>query len=250
MKFNSYLFWDQDYLNHEAVFLDYLKYVPLDEINENVWSLKLAEQLLLIGSSIDSFLKCAKSSLRNSFIDERLINTFKGICYTYEDFEEESIFYSRLLKNESNMGAFRELFENYFYLSDKIVYILINNNELRHFKKWADDKSPEWWKVYTKLKHDKYKNRKKATLKVVINALAALFLLNITHLQNRRYLIDIEIIRSNIQLKEYDSFLNGDFHNINPIIAKTKLFGYIFNKNTHWNTYPWTILDPGNVHGL
>lgn len=251
MQFNSYLFWEQDYLNHEAEFLSYIKYVPLDKINQNVWSLKLAEQLLLVGSSIDSFFKCAKASLRKSLIDDRLFYSRRGICYTYEEFQEESYLYNNLLKNESNMGLFRKIFENYYNLSNKTVYILINRTELCPFKEWAYEKSPEWWKNYTDIKHDKYKNRRKATLKTILNALTALFLLNIFHFENRRYLVDIEVIKSNIHLPNYSAFFNGTNNDsLNPIIAKTKLFGYIFNTDSHWNSHPWTILDPGNVYRL
>ncbi len=46
----------------------------------------------------------------------------------------------------------------------------------------------DWWKVYRNLKHDKVGNKESATLKIVLNALAALFLLNVHHYESRSYL--------------------------------------------------------------
>ena len=71
-SFNSYLFWEEDYLPLETEFLNFIRYVPLTEEHKDVWSLKLANQLLLIGSSIDSFFKyyfeCITPILMNIFI--------------------------------------------------------------------------------------------------------------------------------------------------------------------------------------
>ena len=50
-------FWDEDYLLLEKEFLNFIKYVPLTSEHYDVWSMKLANLLLLIGSSIDYFLK-------------------------------------------------------------------------------------------------------------------------------------------------------------------------------------------------
>ena len=52
---NPYLFWEEDYISLEEEFMEILRYIPLSEEHEGVWSLKLANLLLLIGSSIESF---------------------------------------------------------------------------------------------------------------------------------------------------------------------------------------------------
>lgn len=140
--FDSYSFWEENYRNLESDFLNFIKYVPLCEEHEDVWSFKLVNQLVLIGSSIDSFFKCAMYSLKKKFIIDHLKSPkynfwckkengewdcvfYQGIGYTLEDFKEESSFYKNLLNDRTpNMGLYRELFNNYYNLSEKKVYTL------------------------------------------------------------------------------------------------------------------------------
>ncbi len=270
-SFDSYSFWEEDYQNLESDFLNFIKYVPLYPEHEDVWSFKLVNQLLLIGSSIDSFFKCAMHSLKKTFIINPLENgkyNFEyesngsnyacmhcGIGYVPEDFKEESNFYKNLLNDKNpNMGLYRNIFQDYYKLSDKSIYVLRNKEELKPFKEWNDGKSPEWWNAYTKLKHSRFENRKLATLKMVLNALAALFLLNVYHVDNREYLVNNGIIRGNLNLsQDYRNFFSSlkPINTLGPIIAKTNLFGYVWEtKSSLWNQHPWQILDPGNVYGI
>ncbi|WJI09506.1 hypothetical protein FGU46_05065 [Methanobacterium sp. CWC-01] len=267
--FNSYLFWEEDYRSCESEFLEFLTYVPLSDDHYNVWSLKLANQLLLIGSSIDSFFKSALYSLRKKWIYNHIESNkyysigldlgegfrwfcYNGIGYIEEDFKDESDFYCKLLKDaQPNMGLYREMFEDYYHLSSKSVYVLRTEEELRPFQEWEDGRSPEWWKIYTDLKHSKFQNKKNATLKTVLDSLSALFLLNVYHIDNRKFLANHGILRGNINLN-HPEFLNSreKIDTLEPIIAKTDLFGYVWDTNGHWTEYPWSILNPGNVYGL
>lgn len=52
--------------------------------------------------------------------------------------------------------------------------------ELQPFSNWKqapDYKSPDWWKPYNKVKHERVHNYRKANLKNVVNALAGLYVL-------------------------------------------------------------------------
>lgn len=52
--------------------------------------------------------------------------------------------------------------------------------ELQPFSNWKqapDYKSPDWWKPYNKVKHERVDNYRKANLKNVVNALAGLYIL-------------------------------------------------------------------------
>lgn len=251
--FDSYLFWEEDYKPLEHEFLEYLKYVPLTKDHEKVWSLKLANQLLLIGSSIDSFFKCAKASLRANLIDYYLNSImYNGIAYTADDFESESEFNAKLLNDaKPNMAIYRSIFQDYYYLSDKSVYVLRINQEIKPFDEWGEGKSPEWWRIYRDLKHSRFENKKEATLKIVLEALSALFLLNIYHIDNRSYLINNKTIRSNLNLNSTE-FINSRkiIDTSEPIIAKTRLFGYVWETKSFLKNRPYEILDPGNVLGI
>lgn len=244
--------------------MDFIRYVPLSKDHHNVWSLKLANLLLLIGSSIDSFFKCSLSSLRTSLIDNHINSrkfayiclegecvTYQSIGYMIEDFEEESDFYKKLLKTEKpDMGLYRDIFDEHYKLSNKVVYVLRTREKIKPFEEWANGKSPKWWQIYRDLKHSRFEYRKRATLKVVLNSLAALFLLNTCNPITKEYLYVKDVIRSNMQLT--DEFFKSAEPNTfgQPIIAKTNLFGHVWDVNSHYGQYPWTILDPGNVYEL
>lgn len=239
-------FWEEDYLLLEEEFLDFIKYVPLVENHEDVWSMKLANLLLLIGSSIDSFFKNSLQYCLNILIEENSPenNNNPQRLSEYEDYQ------NKLDSNNTNMGDFREVFNEFYMLSNEPVYVLRNKWEFKPFNKWSEDKSPEWWDVYRKLKHDRIKHRERCTLKITLNALGALFLLNIYHVESRRKLMEQrKIIKSNMNvgylLKIMDE--RGNINEINPILAKTYLFGYVF-KGSHGHYYdsPWSLLDPSD----
>ncbi len=79
----------------------------------------------------------------------------------------------------------------------------VNQAELRFniytpFLSWNSKDSPDWWKAYNHIKHDRFQNKKEATLNVTINALSALFILNVIHLETMPVLVDYDIIKSNL----------------------------------------------------
>lgn len=257
MNFNS--FWDEDYILLENEFLKFTKYVPLESEHYEVWSIKLANLLLLIGSSIDSFLKNALPYSLNTLLSEYDPGNINLCNYGLSNnikiqprFIELCNYHSKLQNDRTTMGIFRSTFEEFYQFSNKPVYILSNKEKLIPFSEWGNDRTPEWWKVYRNLKHDRIKHRKSCTLGITLNALAALFLLNIYHLECREYLFYIkDIIRSNMDAKSFDFFEERmKIDTIQPLIAKTEVFGYVYETDGSDYSHPWNILDPANVYGL
>lgn len=263
MPFNTaYLLWEEDYLQREKEFIDFIKYVPPIENQKSVWSLKLANQLILIGSSIDSFFKQAMPFYLNESIETKYKSRWDNI----QTIDRELELFQRLeVSNKKmniklrrlNMGDFRDLFEEYYnQLSKHAVYLLITKEKIIPFKEWGSGKSLSWWDAYTDLKHNRFKNRKSATVKNVLNGLAALFLLNVYYAPNRKFLaekgvfINREEERLNYLLSVLEKKRITRFTSSMRPIAKTKLFAYILDDDHYWNTIddPWRILDPHNIY--
>lgn len=244
-------FWDEDYLLLEKEFLNYIKFVPLTSEHYDVWSIKLANLLLLIGSSIDSFFKNALPYSLSVLLSEYYSNNHGQYHGRISDLNK---YHSMLTNDKANMGIFRDVFQEFYKLGNKPVYVLSNKEKLIPFNKWEIDQTPNWWKVYRDLKHDRIKHRKSSTLGITLNALSALFLLNIYHLESRKSLAiqNKDVLRSNMTLREFSNFFDerGRITTIQPLIAKTEIFGYVYETHGHDYEYPWHILDPANVYGL
>lgn len=242
MSFEAYSFWEEDYSQREKEFLDILGYIPLDTNHSNVWSLKLANQLLLIGSSIDSSFQSALPYCLNNY--EQLDSSTKKELFDILEYGGTKVNGRKMRR--INMGDYRKVFENFYKLSDETIYVLRNKDEIKPFEQWSTNKSPEWWKVYTNLKHNKFKNKKKATVKIVLEALAAFFLLNLWHVESRSYLVNYtEVFQSGLNLRD-KNFLYPEMviETLESIIAKTSLFGFIVKTTHNFRHKPWFILNP------
>ena len=208
---NAYLLWEEDYLQREKEFTDFIKYVPPSENQKSVWSLKLANQLILIGSSIDSFFKQSMP------------------FYKHSNKKNNNKKFKKL-----NLGDFRDLFEGYYnQLSKHAVYLLVTREKIVPFEEWGSGGGLNWWDAYTNLKHNRFKNRELATVENVLNALAALFLLNVYYHPNRKFLAEKGLIETfyGIPLRSLLSILEKKritrFTSSQKPIVKTNLFAYI-----------------------
>jgi len=200
------------YKSLEEDFINYLRFVPLADEHDNVWSLHLGDLLIRIGSILDSFFRRA--------IFSTVLNTATNIS-TYRTLNDLRI----------NMGTYREVFDPFYGLSSKKIYELRTFKSLTPFSNWSSNRSPDWWEAYNHVKHDRFKNKKEATLKSTLNALGGLFLLNVQHLETIPVLIDYNIIKSNYA-KDYFKTLLLDREplggSMETVYAKTLLFGYVF----------------------
>ena len=160
MRENPELVWEV-YLSLEEEFLNYVKYVPLVSNHSNVWSYPLANLLNNIGSSVDSFCKNAI------------------FCESLDSVDEiQSI---RDDGNKQNMKFYRQIFDGKYHLSNKKIFELQNMSLISPFDKWRDGNTPIWWKDYTDIKHDRFRNKERATLNSTLEALGGLFLLFLNH---------------------------------------------------------------------
>ena len=202
--------WDE-YKLLEEDFIKYLRYVPLTTDHKNVWSLYLGDLLIRIGSIFDSFLRrTIFSSVLDNAADIRRYRTL-------DDYR-------------INMVIYNELYEPFYKLSSKKIYELRTLEELYPFLSWKSNNTPYWWKNYNHVKHDRFKNKKEATLETVLEALGGLFIFNVMHLETMPVLVDYDIIKSTLAQDYLKDILSNKepLQVIDTVYAKTKLFGYVF----------------------
>lgn len=130
----------------------------LGEERKEIYSPKLAELLIRIGSQVDIF--------------------FRNWDIVHETFKANNP------KKQFNLETLN--IENYkdierdgkIILSDKKIEILFTEEIIKPFEFWTDKGYPLWWKAYNNVKHQGFTYRKDGNLYNVIESLAALFLLN------------------------------------------------------------------------
>ncbi|WP_421909904.1 hypothetical protein [Methanolacinia petrolearia] len=170
---NQSISWER-YLFFERTFLEYLRYVPLSSNNNDVWSYQLSDLIVNIGSVVDSFFR--------NLVSSKSLDTFQGIQTHRSNVKNLKI------------QEFHDIFNVQYGLSNKNVYELKNYVKLSPFDKWTHNGSPFWWTDYNKVKHNRFENRKQATLNSTLHALSALFLLNVASPELIPYLVDIGVI--------------------------------------------------------
>ena len=85
--------------------------------------------------------------------------------------------------------------------------------------------------------------KKEATLKVTLEALSALFILNVLHLETMPILVDYEVLKSRYTKESTKEIIRETmFYEELPYIhevvfGKTNLFGYVFIFNDDYETY-------------
>ena len=211
---DSIIIWNE-YVYLEDDFIESIRYLPLVPAHYEVWSEHFADLIIRIGSVFDSFLKRA--------IFCELLDNVDGIGQCREKYNSNRII---------NIKDYQHIFEPFYDLSSKDVYNLHTFEPVTPFSEWVNDVgSLGWWKAYTKLKHDRFVNKEVATLEKTLNALGGLFLLNVLHLETAPNLVDYYIIKSNYSKQCLKNIVTGKeiSNGIEPIYAKTKLFGYVFN---------------------
>jgi hypothetical protein len=160
-NFRNGYFWEY-YLDLERQFIDFTKYVPYLEGNENVYSFRLLNLTLAIGAHIDS--------------------AFKEM-FRFPDFSKK---YPEILKKvkaqKATIRDYLSIGKEYCLSERKVFFKKLPKNEVVFpFKQFETGASPEWWTTYNKIKHEFSSNFEKSTLKNARDALAGAFLLNVVH---------------------------------------------------------------------
>lgn len=160
--------------------LDIFRYVSCHENNFSTYSILIESVLVDSGSFFDS--------LCQSFIRAKVTNG-----HTF--WQQPSIvqFSAKVAgEKEFNFGDYRKLLEPEFAMSKKEVRLnpyeglYVNplslppanfpGYSIAPFKEWATANPSNWWKAFTALKHDRIANFHEASLRNLIFALAAVFI--------------------------------------------------------------------------
>lgn len=141
-------FWEY-FLNLENDFNIITDTIPVDSVNYQTHSIKYMNLLFSICSEIDVLFK--KYIEFNEWFDFTSIN---GNMKIYREVTTEKL----------------QSFSNETVVFSKVI-------ELQPFKSWQVQQSPNWWKDYNELKHDRLAsaNNSKATQENILNAFAALY---------------------------------------------------------------------------
>lgn len=212
MTFDAQLVMEQ-YLSLEESFLEFLKYVPLTEEHHNVWSFELGNIILNTGSILDSFFKISLNSLAFDSIEDIEVHRHS---------------------ERPNMNIFRDVWKSRYKIHTKKIFELRNFSKFAPYEVWTDDRTLDWWENFTKIKHDRFRNKERATLKTTYEMLGGLFLVLIIHIEMIPVLIDYGLIKGSRGSTK--SFIKASLSQGEPIIdfqampyyAKTRLFGYIY----------------------
>ena len=127
----------------------YLSQEPTDIANSNTFSNEFVKQYQAICSEVDVILKSICKELGNNNA-----NTMRE----YTD---------KVLRNWNNLPNQK---------------VKLNTIELQPFQNWSPSptyKSPDWWRPYNGVKHERLENFRNANLKNVANALAGLYVLEL-----------------------------------------------------------------------
>ncbi len=137
------------YLRLETEFLNTLMYVEFSQDNYLTYSIEYEKLLLSVGSEIDTVCKL--------------------LCKEVDPSQSPAKIYE-----------YANILSDYNDLTTQKVRFQIDMQEYIPFDNWTSEQSPEWWKAYNKVKHERLvnENYKKGNLENVFMALMGLYLLN------------------------------------------------------------------------
>lgn len=196
----------------ENDFVDFLNYIPIDyylgEKKRQIFSPKLAELLIRIGSQVDIF-----------FRNWDIVHTIYINKYNQKKFKLDDL----------NMGFFKDIErEKIIILSSKKIKIISTDEMITPFEFFpGDSRYPLFWNAYNHIKHNGFTNKKEGNLFNVIESLAALFLLNCIHEKTQYKLAEYGFI--SIRNRELFENLNLDMKRYPYSYITSKIFE--FKKN-------------------
>lgn len=164
----------------ESSMTGFLEYVPLDFNHLEVYSSRLITIILEIGPE-----------LINSFDLAVFHRGNRGLSEVFDDnirkYREKLLIREKKLRSKKRSLTFKD----YYFFLDETGYTKLSRATIRLtkfdvFMLPFENINPDWWESYNLLRHDKYNNLKRATLRNTLKALAALFWL-ICYNWNRVY---------------------------------------------------------------
>lgn len=185
------LYWKY-YLNLKNDFLATEKYVAIDASNKNAFSIEYMKILQMVCSEVDVVTKSFCKEIDASFKGDKINQYCKKITMEYADFSKDSVHF---LLGNIDMTPWSGW-----------TFVEKNTND---GKKKIYSNNPLWWKNHNEIKHNRTsfkggkQNYKKANQNNVINALSALFQMEMYY-YNR--LADNENIREKTPLPKSSLF--------------------------------------------
>lgn len=145
------------------------RYIEFCPDNFDTYSIEFAHLLLSAASEVDTLAKCICAILAPN-AKARNINEYRDIIKAAENSETYPF---------SVRGETRLLQESDKHrLSDLAVYVPRYRLKFVPWASWAEDKNPDWWGSYNRVKHERNRHFKEATLGNALNAIAALLTMN------------------------------------------------------------------------
>lgn len=223
------------YTTVEDDFINYLDYVPWTHDHRKVWSPKLANLLLNTGSLIGSIFK--------SYLNSPTLGLVEDIDKIRR-------------KRKPGINDFQKVYEKVYSFSNRKVYLLSTEEKLTPWSNWQNqESSPDWWTASNKVKHNRFENKTEANLENTLYALSGLFLVCVLLKEFRPYLVDIGIIKwagwhakvDETQLKDIMKENEPVPSPLFPIIAKSKLFGYVVRSTGEFEKQGFRILSRAHI---
>ena len=146
----AFRFWRQ-YVLLQDRFLEIARHIEVNQANMDTFSDSLLEFIRSCGGEVDS------------------------ICKTLLPGDPDE---------ESRMDRWREHLEEQYELSSVSLLVPRMSGYVRPFRLFALGRAPAWWESYNATKHRRATTFEKATLKVGLEILAALFVLNLIKLRD------------------------------------------------------------------
>lgn len=214
----------------EREFIETTSYVAFETVHNDVSSEKFGELLIKIGGSVSSFF--------DLMVDSKSLDDENSVKELREKIKEKREKLKKRSEWSPTITDFRKAFNSVFQLSSAEVeaaYGLTYYGILQPFEGFTK-KSPPWWEPYNKVKHQFFeKIEEKARLKHTVNALAALFILNVLHRESRKYLIRYTNVISGEYMSKADverflsmSFVGAPCNVASKFVAVTPLFNHSF----------------------
>lgn len=214
----------------ENRFNEYCEYVPITRRHFKVWSLKLASLTIETCSILDSFFKSGISHLIR-----------QNPVFQSTEYQEER---KSVSQDKPNIWVWKRFYNTYYELSKKGIQVIPLRKTIYPFKEWEITRNPSWWETYNDIKHDRFKNLEKATLKSTLCALGGLFIALIIHIPNKIFLYENDIIKltglhTQHNYRCADMLLRKEpilLYDRDHVIASTSLFAYKYQK-TRFSQY-------------
>jgi hypothetical protein len=162
------------YKIHERDVVDFLDYIPIDYYlgskRKEIFSPKLAELLIRIGSQIDTFFR--NWDVVHEVYNQNHKNPLKSV-------------YDLRFPNFKDIEIYEKVI-----LGDKEIKIIATDEIIEPFVNWTNRCYPRWWDAYTKVKHNGFLYNKDGSLLNVIDSLSALFLINCIHNKTEKIMVE------------------------------------------------------------